>query len=353
MIHSTPENNHHQSCVKSLSIYTHMRISLLVTCVLLSGYLFTGCGQPQTPEATPVRLIMDTDIGPDYDDVGAMAVLHALADSGYVEPLAVISCNINELTVPVIDVINTYFGRAGLPVGAPKSRQAPDMKAPQGWPELLAEKYPHTMKSTADAPDAVSVYRRVLAAQPDTSVTIVTVGFLTNLSALLDSEPDAESPLQGKDLVSKKVRKLVSMAGKFPAGREFNVYIDSTAAEKVFTEWPTEIIFSGFEIGEKVITGLPLVNAPSIDTPIKTAYTKALPHWKADSLGRNSWDQTAVLVAVRGADPYYSLRRGRYISKGGNNAWLDDQSGPHAYLVEKMPVPQVAGIIEKLMHHQK
>lgn len=330
-----------------------MRIPLLITFGLLSCYLFTGCGQSQTPDAAPVRIIMDTDIGPDYDDVGAMAVLHALADSGYAEPLAVISCNINELTVPVIDVINTYFGRAGLPAGAPKSEKAPDMKASQGWPELLVEKYPHTIKSTADAPDAVSVYRRVLAAQPDTSVTIVTVGFLTNLSALLDSEPDSESPLAGKDLVSKKVRRLVSMAGKFPEGREFNVYIDSTAAEKVFTEWPTEIIFSGFEIGEKVITGFPLVHESSVDTPVKAAYAKALPHWKSDSLGRNSWDQTAVLVAIRGADPYYSLRRGRYISKGGNNAWLDDPNGPHAYLKEKMPVPQVTGIIEKLMHHQK
>ncbi len=338
---------------KAPSIYNCMRIPLLVTCGLLSGCLITGCSQPQKPDAAPVRLIMDTDIGPDYDDVGAMAVLHALADSGYAKPLAVISCNINELTVPVIDIINTYFGRAGLPTGAPKNMHAPDMKAPQGWPELLVEKYPHTIKSTADAPDAVSVYRRVLAAQPDTSVTIVTVGFLTNLSALLDSKPDAESPLRGKDLVSRKVRKLVSMAGKFPEGREFNVYIDSTAAEKVFSEWPTEIIFSGFEIGQKVITGLPLVNASSVDTPVKTAYAKALPHWKSDSLGRNSWDQTAVLVAIRGADPYYSLRRGRYISKGGNNGWLDDPEGPHAYLTEKMPVQEVAGIIEDLMHHQK
>lgn len=330
-----------------------MRIPFLVTCGLLSGCLITGCRPSETPDSGPVRIIMDTDIGPDYDDVGAMAVLHALADSGYAEPLAVISCNKNELTVPVIDVINTYFGRANLPTGAPKSEQAPDMKAPQGWPELLVEKYPHTIRSTADAPDAVSVYRRVLAAQPDTSVTIVTVGFMTNLSALLDSGPDAESPLSGKELVAKKVRKLVSMAGKFPEGREFNVYIDSTAAEKVFSQWPSEVIFSGFEIGQKVITGLSLVNSESVDTPVKAAFAKALPYWKSDSLGRNSWDQTAVLVAIKGADPYYSLKRGRFISKGGNNSWADDPNGRHAYLTEKMPVQQVTDTIEKLMHHQR
>ncbi|MDQ6762361.1 MAG: nucleoside hydrolase, partial [Bacteroidota bacterium] len=30
----------------------------------------------------PVSIIFDTDIAPDYDDVGAMALLHAFADMG-------------------------------------------------------------------------------------------------------------------------------------------------------------------------------------------------------------------------------------------------------------------------------
>jgi hypothetical protein len=58
-------------------------------------------------------MILDTDIGPDYDDVGAMAVMHALADKGEVKPLAVISSNQNELVVPTIEILNTYFGRPG------------------------------------------------------------------------------------------------------------------------------------------------------------------------------------------------------------------------------------------------
>ena len=35
-----------------------------------------------------VKIILDTDISPDYDDVGAMAVLHALAKRGEAEILA-------------------------------------------------------------------------------------------------------------------------------------------------------------------------------------------------------------------------------------------------------------------------
>ena len=36
----------------------------------------------------PVKIIFDTDMGPDFDDVGAITVLHALADNGECEILA-------------------------------------------------------------------------------------------------------------------------------------------------------------------------------------------------------------------------------------------------------------------------
>ncbi len=39
------------------------------------------------------------------------------------------------------------------------------------------------------------------------------------------------------------------MAGGFPEGREFNVYIDSASSKYVFENWPGEVIFTGFEIG--------------------------------------------------------------------------------------------------------
>jgi len=316
--------------------------------------LFSACNSADEKTENQIpKIILDTDIGPDYDDVGAMAVLHALADSGYAEPLAVIASNANQYVAPTIDILNTYFGRPDLPVAAPKDPNAPNEKAVQGWPELLVEKYPHSIKSSDEAPDAIATYRKILASQPDTSVTVVTVGFLTNLAQLLDSKADDHSPLDGKDLIEKKVKRLVSMAGAFPEGREYNVFIDSVASEKVFNNWPTEIIFSGFEIGQKVITGLQLINNQEIDTPVKTAYTKAMPHWKSDSLGRMSWDQTAVLVAIKGHEPYYSLQRGKFITKGGNNAWENNTTGKHAYLVEKMPVAQVTEIIEKLMMHTR
>lgn len=73
------------------------------------------CCAACAPKKQPVSLIFDTDMAPDYDDVGAMAVLHALADSGEVDILATVSSNKQETTAPCIDVLNTYFGRPGTP----------------------------------------------------------------------------------------------------------------------------------------------------------------------------------------------------------------------------------------------
>ncbi len=318
------------------------RITLLFILVsIIPTYAQRG-GQP------PVAIILDTDMGPDYDDVGALAVLHALADRKEVLPLAVIASNKNEWVVPTIDVLNTWYGRPELPTGGPKG-EAPSHGAPQGWPEMLVQKYPHTIKKTEDAPDAVETYRKVLAAQPDRSVTIVTVGFLTNLKNLLESQPDKTSPLSGSDLVRRKVKELVSMAGAFPEGREYNVLVDSVASETVFSQWPTQIIFSGFEIGNKIKTGLKVVANERLNSPVKDVYAWAMPKSKGDAEGRMSWDQTAVLVAVRGPQPYFGLKRGKMIVEGGNNTWQDDSMGSHAYLTEAMPTSQVTALIEGLM----
>ena len=67
-------------------------------------------------------------------------------------------------------------------------------------------KYPHLL-STDEAPDAVKLYRKILSQQEDTAVTIISVGFLTNLGNLIMSEPDELSPLTGKKLIEKKVKR--------------------------------------------------------------------------------------------------------------------------------------------------
>lgn len=315
----------------------------------LSVLLLISCGNKKDY----VNLILDTDLGPDYDDVGAMAVMHALADSGLVNILATVSSNKDEQVIPCIEVLNAYFNRPSIPVGAPKSEGGVSLTTwhKEKWTDFLPSKYEHKTKKTSDAPDAVKIYRRILSKQEDNSVIICTIGFFTNLKDLLLSKGDEYSPLSGTELVAKKVKHLVSMAGWFPEGREFNVHCDTYASQIVATQWPTDIYFSGFEVGVVVLTGKQTAKMQVENSPVKDAYEMCLKEGDFD--GRNSWDQTAVLVAVKGYEPYYSIEKGTmYVDDNGANTWIPSENGKHIRLIEKMPHTQVASLIESYMMHQ-
>jgi len=333
-----------------------MKIEILQMFILGIVVLMTGCGDSQKSITektdTPIPVIFDTDCGPDYDDVGALAILHAFADSGYINILATMASNKHDLVAPSIDVINTYFGYPDIPIGAPKS-DGVNIGASQKWPDSLIVRYPHDLMSTGEAPDAVKLYRKILSEQEDTTVIIISVGFLTNLGNLIMSEPDEFSPLQGKKLVEKKVKKWVCMGGKFPEGMEFNVYMDSLKSIIAIEQWPTEIIFTGFEIGEQIKTGLRLIEMPCKNNPVKDVFAISIPMSEWDKDGRMSWDQTAVLIAVKGYENYFYINKGRFISfEDGHNEWEDSENGRHRYVKTKMPVPQVTKLIEDLMMHK-
>lgn len=320
--------------------------------LLLSLFLIAGCSAEKSKDtAKAVRIIFDTDLGPDYDDVGALAILHAMADSGKADILATMASNKDNLVVPCIEIINTYFGRPEIPIGAPKSPGV-DLTAWQHWPDSLVEKYNHKIMSTDDAPDAVILYRKILASQPDSSVTIVTVGFMTNLSNLLKSQPDSISPLNGQELVSLKVKSYVAMAGWFPKGKEFNVERDSVASEYVFNDWPGKIIFTGFEIGSKLFTGVRLASSKIENSPVKDVFRICLPLSEEDRNGRMSWDETAVIIAVYGPDKFFNLKPGNIIvAPDGSNNWQDDRNGRHAYVDWKMDRKDLEKFLEDRMMH--
>jgi pyrimidine-specific ribonucleoside hydrolase len=331
----------------------HLYMKQLAIPIFIILIILNGCSNQSGKHADqPVKIIFDTDMGPDYDDVGALAFLHAMADSGKAEILATIASNKDELVAPSLDVINTYFGRSNLTVGAPKTRGA-SMTAPQHWPDSIVAKYPHKIRSTSDVSDAVTIYRKILAVQPDSSVTIITVGFLTNLSNLMQSQPDSLSPYNGIELISIKVKRLVSMAGRFPEGREFNVYTDSISSEYVFNEWPGEIIFTGYEIGEKIHTGLLLVNSDIRNSPVKDVYRISIPMSEGDKKGRMSWDETAVLIGVYGTNGFFETNRGNIkVNPDGSNSWENSRAGRHFYVIQKMPVNEMERFIEDRMMHQ-
>lgn len=320
-----------------------MRLFPFLLCLLLAG-----CSETQKP----VRVIFDSDMGPDYDDVGAITLLHAFADMGEAEILATVASTNYEGVASVFDILNTYFGRPDLPIGVARA-DASSLKDFQHWTDSLLARYPYSLKSNAAAQNAVKLYRRILSQQPDRSVTIITVGFLTNIAELLRSGPDELSPLGGMELVKAKAKRMICMAGGFPSFQEFNIKIDAPSAKYVFENFPGEVIFSGFEIGNRIKTGLPLIHNDSIrNSPVKDVYKICIGMSSEDKEGRKSWDQTAVLVAVRGPEPWYNLREGRIlVDEKGFNTW-DSTARGQFYLKESAPVSDVNKLIDELMQHQ-
>jgi inosine-uridine nucleoside N-ribohydrolase len=294
----------------------------------------------------PIRVILDTDFASDVDDVGALAVLHALADLGEVEILAVMVSNGGDAPAHrAIDAINTYYGRPDIPIGVVKGA-APSFRSV--YVDALASRYPNDVQ---DPPAAVDLYRQVLAGQPDDSVTIVSVGYLTNLDALLSSPPDGRSASTGVELIAAKVRRWVAMGGHYPdsaahpAGAEFNFVHDAAATANTVATWPTSAVFSGFEVGEVVLTGSGLQALTPPENPVREAY-------RLFNGGQNhaSWDLTAVLVAVRATAGLFEVCSGRnVIGSGGANTWQFAIGGPHGHLRLLAPAAEVGAVLDGLL----
>lgn len=320
----------------------------------------------------PEKIILDTDMFGDYDDAGALAVLHDYANRGMAEILATVSCTAGprNRSVAVCEIINAFHGRADIPVGSTKAptavgRETVGETKNSRYGYGVCEKYAHWVKhmEAEEAEDAVTVYRRVLSAAPDGSVTIVTIGFLTNLAGLLRSKGDEHSPLDGPALVRAKVKKWVAMACAYPVGKECNSMWDPVSSRIVLDEWPTPAIFTDFTYGRTVFTGRRLADSGLRDVPVVDIYRNCLVpvdqltkneqgEWSWDTPeGHPSWDHTAILIAVEGTEPFFGLERGRYAMVGddGTNDWTPDPAGPHVRVTEKMPRAQIAERLEDAM----
>ena len=275
----------------------HTRLRLLVLFCVLAPVCFG---------ARPV--IFDTDMGNDIDDALALAMLHALSDRGECDLIGVTLTNANPAAAPYIRMINRFYGRGDLPVGA-ALKQLKD-GAGDGYMGAVLR----AAGSVPDAPaeSALVVLRRLLSTARD-KVIIVQTGFSSNLAALLDSPGGAE-------LAHAKVALLVAMAGNFAGGEpEYNVRIDIPAAKAVFERWPTQIVFSGFEIGRELLF-------PAVSIEHDFAYVRLHPiaeSYRAYAkmpYNRPTWDLTAALEAVRPDRGYFTTSQTGAVSVESNGA---------------------------------
>lgn len=267
-------------------------------------------------------IILDTDIGPDCDDAGALAVMIALLKEAELKPAGVVNCTSNPFSNGVIHSILAFTGSFSTPVA--QTDRADFLADNSVYAKAVSEKFMGPGGGLT-ALNAVEFYTDFLSKANDDSVVLVTIGMLNNISDLLDSQPE---------LVRKKVHALIAMAGEFPGGgREYNIHMDAAAAKNVFDNFPAPIICSGYEIGKKIITGYPKAPANADDNPVYECYRLYTSAGKKGAV-RESWDLTTVQFAVEGCTDLYTVSEPVRITVGddGTAAVVADKTSNRYYL---------------------
>lgn len=300
------------------------------------------------------KILFDTDIGADCDDAGALILLHRLCDRGEAELAAVTACYASPFAAGCIDAINTYCGRP-VPVGI--NHGVPPFER-SVYAEQLCREFPNCFPAGCDVPDTLDVLRRTLAGAEDGSVTFVVTGMLTSAARLVMSDPDAISPLSGRELIARKISRTVVMGGRFHGtwpmqiGRdtdmrtEWNIRCDVPSAQTVCENWPGALVFSSFEIGLWCVSLREYVRSGSPDDPARRAYALH----PAGRNGRESWDLTAMLEAVR-PGRYWNLHEpGKIrIDDAGVTTWHPEAGGLHTYLLPRADYDEVREVIDGLI----
>lgn len=318
-------------------------------------FLFLICTLSCTNEkkTDAISIIFETDMGNDIDDALALDMLYKYKEDGRVNFLMMATNKKSEYSAAYLDVMNAWYGH-DIPIGVVVNSNEPpensdhylravcELKDADGKPV-----FGRRVKSRDRFPEAVTLYRKTLAGQPDHSVYIVSVGFSTNLAQLLDTPADRYSPLTGKELVAKKVRLLSAMMGHFTdAGfREFNVNCDIPSARKVISEWPAEIVVSPFEVGDAI-----LYPASSIEND----FNWGIPHPLVEGYKNymqmpydcHTWDLTSLLYVVERDKNFFGSSGPGVISVSEDaiTTFTPNPDGKHRYLEV---TPEQAGVIRQ------
>ncbi len=276
------------------------------------------------------NIILDTDMGPDCDDAGALGLLHILLTKRTDYRLkAVTHCTSSPYGCGCIDAINRAYGHTDIPVGQWEDEDFLMQPEYFKYDKYISEHLENIYPADKPQPSALEVAVDALKDCADGSVVYLAIGPLNNLSRLLDDE-------EGYALVSRKVRLLVSMSGGFREP-EWNVLMDIPAADNVYRRWPSPIILSPFETGAPIITGANFGDMPQ-NHPVRVAYCLHSPE------GRMSWDLTAAWAAVEGTEPFFELSEcGEIVAdEDGNLTFTSCENGRFRYLKNKMQ-PEAIG----------
>lgn len=291
-------------------------------------------------EQKDIRIILDTDMGSSTDDLFALMMLHRYMDMQRCNLIGVIVDRMGRANADIVDVLDTYYGHPNIPIGLETKGQEEThvwipyhnlayARTTEGVPM-----FQRTVGDNGSYMEGYKLYRKLLAEQPDHSVTIASIGLVTTLARLLLSEPDEYSPLNGRELVRQKVKNIYAMGGVFGDAVEpdYNFKQAINFSLTFFELLPKEVdvVFSPGEVGDPLDYRPELVIADMNWTnhhPIKWAY-----QFLNCNTGQKMWDPQAIINAVEGDEFYKLSERGRVtLTPRGETLFTPDPEGNCRY----------------------
>ncbi|MDA0180523.1 nucleoside hydrolase [Solirubrobacter phytolaccae] len=312
-------------------------------CALVAAFALVA---PSTASADVPSIIIDTDIALWWDDVSAFAIANAAEDKGDVRYLGAVADVKSLSAAPAIDAINTWYGNGKVPVGATLGVEQNIFA--NVYTSDLARRFKHSLGDGTSAEDAVALYRRLLSGEPDHSVTIVSLGGLTNLAALLSSD---------RALVERKVKNLVVMAGEFPTPSRAwtNELIDVPATKYVFnTAWPKSvpITWADAKIGFPLFVGQTVSQAHPASSPVRAAFEILFPD---GTVGDANWDAIAIYYAIYGLGDDLLRLTGAggaaRVDSWGAISWVDNPERPDDRYLQIPSYPRFASVLNALIDY--
>ena len=317
--------------------------------IVCKFFLLALLALPYLGAAQP-RVIFDTDIDSDVDDVGALAMLLNMHKSREIELAAIIVTSDDPYAPLCVSAICNFYGQSDIPIGFLKGQA--ELKNHSRYTRQISEQFSPSIGSHLQAEDGTSLYRRILAKSKNNSVTIITVGHLSSLMRLLQSAPDGHSPLTGHQLAEKRVKQWYCMGGQYPSGKEANFYRpDPLSTYFTRQNWHKPVVFCGWEIGNKILTGGKRVKeALTENHPVYQAYL----HYN-NFASRPSWDQLAVYLLSNDSASYIERIGSGYceVNEAGENHWVEGKKKglKHSYirLKNESDAEKLAVAIDALM----
>lgn len=286
-------------------MYKKYKLLLLLMIIFINRPLNVFATEVEVEQPEP--FIIDTDFSSDIDDAFAISTAMWFQHNNLVDIRGIALCTTSARGCWAMNALLGQHGCWDIPVA---NDWDDGVVIGSKYHLGMTNKYPYKEEHFTDT---VNFYRMMLASSAE-PINIVTLGQLTNISALLNSEPDVHSPLTGVELVRQKVKTLYILGCKANGQPENNMWYAgenyginkwygtmgvTEAAINVAKNYPGRVVFMTAELGGVFNVGQFL---KSEDRKMNDILTNALKDFGALDRGAIAFDPMGIYIAMLDAN---------------------------------------------------